>query len=76
MSWGQLLDLIAEEAGNDMAERIEDRARRELGGLRITISVKKHVTKKIIDRVAPGKPKEAAKRLGVHPATIYRRLIR
>ncbi len=76
MTWGALLDLIADEVGREAANRIEDRARRELGGLRVTISVRKHITKQTINEVAPGKPKEAAKRLGVHPSTIYRRLIR
>ncbi len=76
MSWPDLLNLIAEEAGGKVAAKIADRARKEMGGMRLTISVKPVITKKIIDATAPGKPKEAARILGVHQATIYRRLIR
>ena len=76
MSWPDLLNLIAEEAGGSVAAKIEDRARKEMGGVRLTISVKPVITKQIIDATAPGKPKEAARILGVHQSTIYRRLVR
>ncbi len=76
MSWPDLLNLIAQEAGNQVAAKIENRARKEMGGVRLTISVKPVITMQKIDAVAPGKPKEAAKILGVHQSTIYRRLIR
>lgn len=76
MSWQLLVDLIADEVGADAALRIEDRARIELGGLRITIAKRKPITVETIDSIAPGRPKEAAKALGVHPRTIYRVLQR
>lgn len=76
MTWEVLVAIIADEAGSETAERIEERARIELGGLRITIAKRKPITVETIDAVAPGRPKEAAKALGVHPRTIYRVLQR
>lgn len=76
MSWDALLCLIADEVGSEAAARIEERARIELGGLRITIAKRRTITVETIDAVAPGRPKEAAKALGVHPRTIYRVLQR
>lgn len=76
MSWSDLLRLITEEVGSDAALRIEERARQEMGGTRLTISVTPVVTPDKINRTAPGKPREAAKRIGVHYSTVYRRLIR
>ena len=75
MSWAALLTLIAEEVGQDAADRIEQRARKELAGVRLTIAARPTVTQKKID-ADPGKPREAAKRIGVHYSTVYRRLIR
>lgn len=74
MSWEALILLIADEVGKDAASRIEDRARHELGGQRITIRKTKIVNTKVIDSVAAGKPKEAAQKLGVHISTVYRAL--
>jgi hypothetical protein len=76
MSWQALIDIIVEEAGTDMAAKIIKRARLELGGLRITINKRATITAAMVDEVAPGKPKEAARHLGVHPATVYRALHR
>jgi len=76
VSWHALIELMAKEVGAETAERIAERARLELGGLRITISTKPYVTKEIIDRVAPGNPNKAARKLGVSRQTIYNRLIR
>jgi DNA invertase Pin-like site-specific DNA recombinase len=76
MSWSALLDMIAEEVGAAAAARIEARARKEMGGIRLTIGVKPIVTRDVIDAIAPGRPKEAAKALGVHQTTIYRALRR
>lgn len=76
MSWKILIDLIIEEVGQDAAMRIENRARVELGGLRVTVAKRRPITVETIDAVAPGRPKEAAKALGVHPRTIYRVLQR
>lgn len=74
MSWQALLELISEEVGEEAAKRIECIARRTLGGMRITIAKKPLITINDIDQVAPGRPKDAARQLGVHPSTIYRRL--
>ena len=76
MSWTDLVVLITDEVGDDAAARIEERARREMGGTRLTISRKPVVTNAKIDRAGPGKPRQAAKRIGVHYSTVYRRLIR
>ena len=73
MSWQALLALIAEELGQEAADRIEVRARQELGGVRLTIATRVVVTP---DKIAGQKPQEAAKRLKIHPSTVYRRLIR
>jgi len=74
MSWQALVDIITQEAGADMAARIVKRAKLELGGLRITVGKRAVITAEMVDEVAPGKPREAAKHLGVHPATVYRAL--
>lgn len=76
MSWQALLDLIATEVGREAAARIEQRARETMGGERLTISKRRILTVQLIVETAPGKPAEAAKALGVHPSTIYRRLSR
>ncbi len=76
MSWADLIALISAEVGADAALRIEERARREMGGTRLTISTTPIVNKTKIEQAAPGKPREAAKRIGVHYSTVYRRLIR
>ena len=76
MTWQSLLDLIADEVGQSAADRIEDRARVELGGLRITIAKRPTVTTEKIDAVAPGRPKQAAQKLQVSLATVYRTLRR
>lgn len=76
MSWHDLLELIAAEVGKDAAAKIEARARLEMGGMRITINVKPVVTSAVVEAIAPGRPRVAAKVLGVHPTTVYRALRR
>jgi len=76
MSWPGLLELIREEVGDEAASRIEDRARLELGGLRIYIKRSREITREELDSLAPGKPRDAARKLGIHPATAYRILQR
>lgn len=41
MSWERLIQLIADEFGDDIASKIEDRARDELGGERLFVRKKK-----------------------------------
>jgi hypothetical protein len=76
MSWSALLDLIAAELGTAAAQRVEERARRELPGVRITVCRRPILTRDAVEDVAPGHPREAAKALGVHPSTAYRALRR
>jgi hypothetical protein len=76
MTWCALLAIIREESGPDLAARIEARAKRELGGLRITVGAKAPLTVADIDAVAPGRPQEAARILGVSVVTAYRALRR
>ena len=72
MSWQQILDIIYDEADKDVAERIEKRAREEMGGQRITISKRIVLTKMMIEQISPGKPQQAADKFGVHHSTVYR----
>lgn len=76
MSWAALLDLIRDEAGPELADRIESRCRRELAGVRITICSRIPIKAEDADAVAPGRPQEAAKILGVQVSTIYRAIHR
>ena len=73
MSWPALLSLIADELGQEAADRIEVKAREQMGGVRLTIATRVVVTK---GKIGCQNPKEAAKRLKIHPSTVYRRLIR
>ena len=76
MTWRALVSIIAEEAGEDAASRIEDRARELFGGKQLFVRKKKIINVKRIDSAASGKPKEAAKKLDVHYSTVYRVLNR
>lgn len=76
MSWSALLDLIRAEAGDDLAARIEARARRELAGIRITICARVPLTAAEVHATAPGKPQKAAHILGVEVSTAYRAIRR
>ena len=76
MSWRQLLELIADELGPQAARQVEVRARVEMQGVRVTISARQVLTPEVVEAVAPGRPREAAKQLGVHPSTAYRALRR
>lgn len=71
-----LLELIAEELGPVAAQRVESRALRDMAGVRLTISLRSPLDAREIETVAPGRPREAAKLLGVHPSTVYRALRR
>ena len=75
-AWVDLLHIIADEAGRDIADRIETRARYELGGMRMTIATRAPVTAAEVEHAAPGRPREAARKLGIHPTTAYRAIRR
>ena len=76
MTWAAVLELIAEEAGHELALRIEERVRDEFGGCSLYVRRSRPLTRADLDSLAPGKPKEAARKLGIHPATAYRILHR
>lgn len=76
MSWNALLELLAAEVGQDAALRFERRARMELGGVRVTVGVRPWLPADLIDAAAPGRPREAARKLGISPQTAYQRLRR
>lgn len=76
MSWRALLELIADELGVEAARRVESRARSELAGVRITITVRPPLDPREVESIAPGRPRDAARALGVHPSTVYRALRR
>jgi transcriptional regulator of acetoin/glycerol metabolism len=72
MTWATIVDLIRDEAGHDLGERIIRRLVMELRGTRITVGARCALTAAAVDAAAPGKPKEAARRLGVDVSTVYR----
>ena len=76
MSWAALLKIIRDEAGDDCADRIEARARRDLAGMRVTVCAREALTADQVHAAAPGRPQEAARILGVHVVTAYRALHR
>jgi hypothetical protein len=76
MTWPALLAIIASEVGSDACARIAKRAGLELQGLRVTIGARPLLTREDIDRVAPGRPAVAARKLGVSKRTVYRALNR
>jgi transcriptional regulator of acetoin/glycerol metabolism len=79
--WWRLLDIIAEIAGEEAAHRIAERARLELGAVRLTIPEgdrPKPTDAEIRDalRKHGHRVKLAAAELHVSPSTIYNRLRR
>lgn len=76
MSWPELVAILAEAVGQASADRVASLLRARLGGCRVTIPSKRRVTCEEVERAAPGKPQEAARKLGVHPSTVYRTLKR
>jgi len=76
MTWEAILSVIEDEVGATQARRIEERVKREFGGIRVRITKRARITRETIDATAPGQPREAARKLGVSPSTIYRTLRR
>ena len=76
MTWEAILSVIEDEVGATQARRIEERVKREFGGIRVRITTRARITREKIDAIAPGQPREAARKLGVSPSTIYRTLHR
>ena len=76
-AWSDLIDIVAAEAGLEAAKRIDARARFELGAMRISIPKNPPpITAEQVENAAPGRPREAARKLGIHPTTAYRALRR
>jgi hypothetical protein len=73
MNWALLLELIADELGPEAAIRVDGRARAELAGLRLQILPRPVLTPDHLALTNQARPKEAAKWLGAHVSTIYRR---
>lgn len=76
MNWSALIILIRDEAGPEIARRIEARAIREMAGVRITVGARAPVDPEVIEAIAPGQPRKAAQMLGISPSTAYRALRR
>jgi hypothetical protein len=71
MSFRLLLKIIRDECGDEIASRIEQRARRELAPSKIYIGTRSNITADDV-REAADDPRRAAQRLGVHYTTAYR----
>lgn len=76
MTWAAVLEVIAQEAGQEIALRIEERVRDEFGGTNLYIRQQRSVTREELEQLAPGKPREAARKMNIHPSTAYRILRR
>ncbi|MCP5009408.1 MAG: hypothetical protein GY942_05460 [Aestuariibacter sp.] len=76
MKWSDVINLIASEVGDEIAVKIEESIRMRFSGARVTINKRPILTAEKIYKTAPGKPRLAAKKLGIHPSTAYRALRR
>ena len=71
MSFRVLLRIVADEAGDEAAQRIESRCRRELAPCSVYIGTRAPITAADA-RAADPDPRKAARALGVSTSTIYR----
>lgn len=74
MSWSAVVELLRGELGPEIAGRVDQIVRRAFRGTRLTIPSRVEVTTEAAVSAAPGRPQEAARKLGVHPSTVYRML--
>jgi transcriptional regulator of acetoin/glycerol metabolism len=79
LSWQTILDLIRDEAGPELAARIEARARHELSGVRIAVPAtnRPRPTEREIQaalKTHRWNVARAAEALGLHPSALYGRL--
>lgn len=75
--WSDFVALIAQETDQDVAARIQEKARTLLGGIRITIPKRERVTPAQAHRLVRehgGDVKKAAKAARLHPVSMYRKL--
>lgn len=64
--------IVAEVAGQDVASSVCERAKLELQGVRVTVGARMQITREMVERAAPGRPTEAARRLGISRTSAYR----
>ncbi len=69
-----MVELLRGELGPEIAGRVDQIVRRAFRGTRLTIPSRVEVTTEAAVSAAPGRPQEAARKLGVHPSTVYRML--
>jgi hypothetical protein len=75
MSWSTIMEVLLRELGAPDARRIEGLLIEHCAGVRLTVPKRRPLpTPEEIEALAPGRPREAAKSLDVHPTTIYRAL--
>lgn len=77
MSWDELVTAIRAESPPDVAAKIEQRILHDLAGLRISVPTKARPSDSDIRealRANGFNVEKAAKALGVHARTVYRRL--
>lgn len=75
MTWAAVLEAVADELGPDIAAAVDRVVRARLRGLRLTIPVRRQMlSPDMVHDAAPYQPRQAAKKLGVHPSTVYRLL--
>jgi hypothetical protein len=74
MSWTAIIEVLREELSATGAALVDRIIRKQFGGERIYIPSRQAITPAEAYLAAPDQPKEAAKILDVHPATIYRLL--
>lgn len=76
MSWRDLVEILTDDLGPNVAARVESRICHELGGRRLTVGKRTRITAEDVEAAAPGNPAKAAKVLGIHRSTAYRALQR
>ncbi len=76
MSWSALLDCIRRRCGADVAHVFDELGRQKFGGDRLYIPSHKRIDPETAAEAVVQAPdvRTAARQLGVHRATVYRRL--
>lgn len=74
MTWQALMRIVADVGGPGVAATVCERAKLELQGVRVTVGARAPISRAAVDAVAPGRPREAARALGVSVRTVYRAL--
>ena len=74
MTWPVIMEILTESVGKSVARDIEKQVIDALKAKTIYIPTKQKVYAEEIEEAAPGKPAEAAKKLGIPRSTAYYRL--